>query len=138
MGRSGLYQSKPRGFNVLSRIVIVHAAFSLAILLSALMQSLGRGSVAGALFAGAGILIAVGGCVAMVGVAKQRSSRALDWLRWLLWITVAKVPLGMLSIFADSDGAAVASLHVILINEAVLIPLAIYWSRPVHGKYLAA
>ena len=74
----------------------------------------------------------------MVGVAKQRSSRALDWLRWLLWITVAKVPFGMLTLFAASDGAAVASLHAILINEAVLIPLAIYWSRPVHGKYLAA
>jgi len=137
INKAGVNPSKPKGFNLLTRIVFVHAAFSLTLLLSALMHSLARGSQPGALFAALGILLAALGCWAMFVVVKRRSRTALAWLRSLLWITVVKLPLGLLPVFA-SDGAALTAVHGILLNEAVLVPLALYWSRPCHARYLAS
>lgn len=130
--------TKPKGFNVLTRIVFVHAAASLAVLSSTLVHALSRANQPGALLAGLGIVIAVAGCLAMVGVARQRSLRALMVLRWLLWVTVVKVSLGLLHFSGAGPVAHDGSLRAILLNEAVLIPLAIYWSRPVHARYLAS
>ena len=135
---AGSNRSKPFCFNLMTRIVYVHAAFSLVLLTSALMQALARTSQLATLVAGLGLVIAVAAACAMFGVAKQRSLRALALLRLLLWITVAKVLLGMFAVIAASNPAMVETLRPILLNEVVLIGLLIYWSRPVHARYLSS
>lgn len=135
---SGVSRAKPFGFDALARIVYVHAAMSLVVLISVLLHALQRGGQAAAVSAGVGLVIAVSGCAAMVGVARNRSLRALVMLRCLLWVTVAKVGLGLITVLRTSDSATAESLRAILLNEAVLIPLAIYWSRRIHTTYLAA
>jgi len=131
-------RSRPWGFNVLTRVVYVHLAFSLAVLTSALVQALTRGSQIASLSAAAGLIIAVAVGFAMFGVAKQRSLGALFWLRLVLWMAAVRFLLGVLIVGAASDSSAVESLRSILLNEVVLVPMAIYWSRPVHGRYLAS
>jgi hypothetical protein len=135
---AGIGRSRPWGFNVLTRIVYVHLAFSLAVLTSALVQAWTRGSQIASLSAAAGLIIAVAVGFAMFGVAKQRSLRALFWLRLLLWMAAVRFLLGVLILAAASDSSAVESLRSILLNVVVLVPMAIYWSRPVHGRYLAS
>jgi hypothetical protein len=135
---TGIGRSKPWGFNVLTRVVYVHLAFSLAVLMSALVQAWTRGSQNASLSAAAGLIIAVAVGFAMFGVAKQRSLRALFWLRLVLWMAAVRFLLGMLILGAASDSSAVESFRSILLNEAFFVPLAIYWSRPVHGRYLAS
>jgi hypothetical protein len=129
---------KPYGFNLLTRIVFVHAAMLLAVLASTLVHALERGTVVAAAFASVGLVIACAGCAAMVGVARQRALRALVLLRWLLWLAVAKVLLGLLLSRWSGEAMTAHALLPILLNGAVLVGLAIYWSRPVHARYLAS
>ena len=129
-------QSKPTGFDVLTRIVYVHAAFSLAVLVSALLNAFARGSQIGTASAGVGIVVAVAGFLAMLAVAKRRTLRALALLRLMLWITVAKVLLEMIPLLSGSAAAINKALLPNLLNEAVLVALAVYWSRPIHNSYL--
>jgi len=133
-----LNQSKPRGFNVLTRIVYVHQAFSLALLGSGLSSLLAKGHGLHALSTAAGLLIAVATAAAMFGVAKQKSLPALAWLRVFLWAAVVRGSLSVLTLFGTSDAAIAGFVRSMIFNEAILIPLAIYWSRAVHGRYLAS
>jgi hypothetical protein len=135
---SSLNQAKPRGLNVLTRIVYVHQAFSLAVLGSGLSSLLAKGSALHALSTGAGLVIAVATAVAMFGVAKQKSLLALSWLRVLLWAAVVRGALSVLTLFGTSDAAIAGFVRSMILNEGILIPLAIYWSRAVHGRYLAS
>ena len=130
-------RSKPAGFNLCTRLVFVHAAFSIAVLTSALPQAIARGHALGAVSAGIGLLIAATACWAMVGVARQRSPRALLWLRWILWLAVLKIALGWFGMLGSSGMATGESLTSTPLNEAAVIALVIYWSRPVHASYLA-
>ena len=134
---SGLNQSKPHGFNLLTRIVYVHQAFSLALHGSGLSALLGKGSGFQVLSTGAGLVIAVATVIAMFGVAKQKSLPALVWLRVFLWAAVFRGALSVLTLFGASDAAIAGFVRSMIFNEAILIPLAIYWSRAVHGRYLA-
>jgi len=129
---------KPYGFNLLARIVFVHAAMSLAVLASTLVHALDRGTVVAAAFAAVGLVIALAGCAAIVGVARQRELRSLLLLRWLLWVAVAKVLLGSLLSRWSGEVVTAGALLPVLLNGAVLVGLAIYWSRPVHTRYLAS
>jgi len=131
-------QSKPVGFDVMTRIVYVHSAFSLAVFTSALTQAVAHGSQVGALMAAAALAISIAAPCAMFGVAKQRSCRALALLRLILWIAVVKVSLAMVILSGASASASHESIRWILLNESILIPFAIYWSRPVHARYLAS
>jgi len=135
---SGLSQSKPHGFNVLTRVVYVHQAFSLAVLASGLSSLLAKGHGLHALSTAAGLLIAVATAVAMFGVAKQKSLPALAWLRVLLWAAVVRGSLSVLTLFGTGDAAIAGFVRSLILNEGILIPLAIYWSRAVHGRYLAS
>jgi hypothetical protein len=74
---SGANQAKPRGFNLFTRIVYVHQAFSLAVLGSGLSAPLSRGFGLHVLSTGVGLVITVAIVAAMFGVAKQKSLRAL-------------------------------------------------------------
>ena len=137
-------QIKPRGFNVLTRFVYVHAAFYLAVLIPSLFHEGSPGlqewptADVSRLLAGLGIVIVVVGCSAMFGVAKRRSLKALLVLRGLLWISVVKVLAELLLLLAGRPVATASSLPMGLMNELALVALAIYWSRPVHVRYLAS
>ena len=133
-----LGQSKPCGFNILTRIVYVHQAFSLVVHGSGLSSLLAKGSGFQALSTGAGLVIAVATAIAMFGVAKQKSLPALAWLRVFLWAAVFRGALSVLMLFGTSDIAIAGFVRAMILNEGILIPLAIYWSRAVHGRYLAS
>ena len=131
-------KSKPRGFDVLTRLVYVHAAFSLAVLMSLLMHAGAHDQQVSSSLACFGIVIALAGCLAMFGVAKRRSLQALAALRWLLWIAVIKVLVELLIAFDGRSIANVGSVPFNLLNEVALVALAFYWSRSVHSGYLAS
>jgi hypothetical protein len=135
---SSTLQSKPKLFDVFTRIAYVHQAFSLAVLGSGLASLQAQHYRLHVLSTGAGLLIAVATIGAMFRVAKQKSSPALTWLRVLLWAAVARGLLSVLTLSGDSDAAIVGFVRSMILNEAIMIPLAIYWSRAVHGRYLAS
>jgi hypothetical protein len=135
---NGANPIKPRWFNLFTRIVYVHQAFSLAVLGSGLAALLSRGYGLHALSTSVGVVIAVATVAAMFGVAKQRSLRALTWLRVLLWASGARGLLSVLTLFGTSDTAIADFVRSMIIHEAVLLPLAIYWSRGFNAKYLAS
>ena len=137
MDREG-YPSKPFGFDLCTRIVFVHQAFSLAALTSGLTQTIARGNLIHILSTSAGLLIAIAAACAMFIVIRKKSLQALIFLRLILWIAVAKAAIGTFSVFGAGGSMATDSLRSMLLNEAVLIPLAIYWSRPVHREYLVS
>lgn len=131
--------AKPRFFGLFVRIVYVHQAFSLAVLGSGLASLQARGLGLHALSTAAGLVMVVATVGAMYGVAKRMSLSALLWLRLLLWAAVVRGALSALTLAAGSRDAVVADfVRSLLLNEATLLPLAIYWSRRVHGLYLAA
>jgi len=136
--RSGLHPSKPRGFDLLTRIVIVHQAFALVVLGSGLSSLLAKGIGLHVLSTGAGLLIAIASAVAMFGVAKRKSLPALAWLRVLLWAGVVRGAFSVLTLFGTSDASIAAFVRSMILNEGILIPLAIYWTRAVHSRYLAS
>lgn len=129
---------KPRGFNPLTRIVFVHQAFALVVLGSGLSALQAKGLGLHALSTAAGLLIAVATAAAMVVVLKHRSRSGLIWLRVLLWAAVARGALSVLTLFDSRDVAIASFVRSMLVNEGILIALAIYWSRAVHGRYLAS
>ena len=51
---------------------------------------------------------------------------------------MVKVLLGLFAVISTAGVETMESLRASLVNEAVLIALALYWSRPVHGRYLAS
>jgi len=131
-------RSKPFGWNVWTRIVYVHQAFSLAVLGSGLSTLLARGEQLHAWSTVAGLVLAVATVAAMVGVAKHQASSALLWLRLLLWAAVIRSAFSVLLLAGPSHGAMAGFVRSLILSEAVLIPLAIYWSRAIHGRYLAS
>ena len=112
----------------------MHQAFTLALLGSGLF----RGDGLPSLSTGLGLVIIVATAIAMFGVVKQKSGPALTWLRVLLWAAVARGLLSMLAPFGTSDTAMAEHLRSVIFQEAILLPIAFYWSRAVHGRYLAS
>ena len=135
---SGANQTKPRGFNLFTRIVYVHQALSLAVLGSGLAALLSRGFGLHVLSTGVGLVITVATVAAMFGVATQKSLRALTWLRVLLWAAGARGLLSVLTLFGTSDTAIADFARSMIVHEAILLPIAIYWSRGFNGRYLAS
>lgn len=135
---SGLQPSKPHGFSPLTRIVYVHQAFALAVLGSGLNTLLAKGNGLHALSTGAGVLIAIATAGAMFGVAKHKSPPALTWLRVLLWAGVIRGSLSVWTLFGTNDSEIAGFVRSMILNEGILIPIAIYWTRAVHDRYLTS
>ena len=131
-------QSKPWGFGLLTRIVYVHQALCLVFFLAGLRVSPPRGIDALVLPHLMGILIPVVVLAAIFGVATRKSLRSLSWLRVILWIAVVKIFVVQLWLLSQGTIELPAYIHAMLINELVAIPLAVYWSRSVHSRYLAS
>jgi hypothetical protein len=56
----------------------------------------------------------------------------------ILWIAVVKIFVVQLWLLSQGTIELPAYIHAMLINELVAIPLAVYWSRSVHSRYLAS
>jgi hypothetical protein len=123
---SSANRPKPRGFNLFRRIVYVHQAFSLAGLGSGLVALVSRSYGLHVLPTGVGLVIAVATVAAIFGVAKQKSLRALTWLRVLLWAAGARGLLSVLTLFGTSDPAIAQFARSMIIYESILLPIAIY------------
>jgi len=133
-----LRQPKPRGFGLFSRIVYVHQAILLAIFVAGLRVYPARGIDELVLPHWLGILLSIAVVIAMFGVATRASLKALKWLRLILWIGVVKILVVQLWLLAQGQTELVSYIRAMVINEVVAIPLAVYWSRPVHSMYLAS
>ena len=116
----------------------MHQVFSLAVLGVGLSSLLAKANNLHALSTGAGLVIAVATAIAMFGVAKHKSLPALGWLRVLLWAAVIRGSLSVLTLFGTSDAAIANFVRSMIVNEGLLIPLAIYWSRAAHRNYLVS
>jgi hypothetical protein len=123
---SSANQPKPRGFNLFTRIVYVHQAFSLAVLGSGLVALVSRSYGLHVLPTGVGLVIAVATVAAIVDVAKQKSLRALTWLRVLLWEAGTRGLLSVLTLFGISDPAIAQFVRFMITHESILLPVAIY------------
>ena len=135
---TGARQPKPWGFDLFGRIVYVHQSFCFAFFLGGLRFYPARGILQVVPPHLLGIVVSVAVLVAMYGVATRKSLRAIAWLRLILWIGVVKILVVQWWLLAQGDTQLASYLHAMLINELVAIPLAVYWSRPVHGRYLAS
>ena len=131
-------QSKPRGFGLFSRIVYVHQAVLLAIFVSGLRVYPARGMDELGLPHSLGIVLSIAVLIAMFGVATRKSLNALNWVRVILWVGVIKILVVELWLLAQGQIELASYIHAMFINELVAIPLAIYWTRPVHVSYLAS
>jgi hypothetical protein len=131
-------QPRPRGFGVFTRIVYVHQALCLAFFVAGLRVFPERGIDALVLPHLMGIAISVAVLVAMFGVATRKSLRSLSWLRVILWIAVVKIFVIQLWLLAKGDIELASYVHAMLVNELIAIPLAVYWSRSLHSKYLVS
>jgi hypothetical protein len=131
-------QPRPRGFGLFARIVYVHQALCLAFFVAGLRVFPERGIDALVLPHLMGIAISMAVLVAMFGVATRKSLRALSWLRVILWIAVVKIFVIQLWLLAKGNIELASYVHAMLVNELIAIPLAVYWSRSVHSKYLAS
>ena len=131
-------QPKPRGFGVCSRIVYVHQAILLAIFFAGLRVYPARGIDELVLPHSLGIVLSIAVLIAMFGVATRKSLNALNWLRVILWVGVIKILVVELWLLAQGQIELASYIHAMFINELVAIPLAIYWTRPVHVSYLAS
>ena len=134
----GPRQSKPRGFGLFTRIVYVHQAICFAFFVAGLRFFPARGIEQLVLPHLLGIAISIAVLAAMFGVATRKSLRALSWLRVILWVGVIKIFVVQLWLLAKGDTALFSYVRAMLINELIAIPLAVYWSRPVHSSYLAS
>ena len=74
----------------------------------------------------------------MFGVATRKSFNALNRLRVILWVGVVKILVVELWLLAQGKIELASYIRAMFINELVAIPLAIYWTRPVHVSYLAS
>ena len=131
-------QPKPRGFGLFARIVYVHQAFNVVFFVGGLRLDPARGIDQIVLPHLLGIAIAVSVLVAMFGVVTRKSLKALTWLRLILWIGVLKILIVQSWQLAQGETQLPSFIHAMLINELLAIPLAVYWSRPVHGRYLVS
>ena len=131
-------QPRPRGFGVFTRIVYVHQALCLAFFVAGLRVFPERGIDALVLPHLMGIAISMAVLVAMFGVATRKSLRALSWLRVILWIAVVKIFVIQLWLLAKGNIELASYVHAMLVNELIAIPLAVYWSRSLHSKYLVS
>jgi hypothetical protein len=131
-------QPRPRGFGVFTRIVYVHQALCLAFFVAGLRVFPERGIDALVLPHLMGIAISMAVLVAMFGVATRKSLRALSWLRVILWIEVVKIFVIQLWLLAKGNIELASYVHAMLVNELIAIPLAVYWSRSLHSKYLVS
>ncbi|MBM5792391.1 MAG: hypothetical protein FJ057_00340 [Cyanobacteria bacterium K_DeepCast_0m_m1_088] len=85
-----------------------------------------------------GIVLSIAVLIAMFGVATRKSLNALHWLRLILWVGVVKILVIQLWLLAQGQIEVASYIRTMFINELVAIPLAIYWTRPVHVSYLAS
>ena len=131
-------QPKPRGFGLCTRIVYVHQGLSAAFFLAGLRLHHTRGVDALLLQHLGGIVVSLVILAAMVGVASRRSLKALGWLRLILWISVAKLFVVQLWLSEQGITASSSAIRTVVINASIALPLALYWSRPVHRRYLAS
>ena len=131
-------RSKPRGFGLFSRIVYVHQVVLLAIFVARLRVYPARGIAELVLPHSLGIVLSIAVLIAMFGVATRKSLNALNWLRLILWAGVIKILVVQLWLLAQGQIEVASYIRTMFINELVAIPLAIYWTRPVHVSYLAS
>jgi hypothetical protein len=131
-------QSKPRGFGLFSRIVYVHQAVLLAIFVAGLRVYPASGIDELVLPHSLGIVLSIAVLIAMFGVATRKSVNALNWLRVILWVGVIKILVVELWLLAQGQIELASYIRAMFINELVAIPLAIYWTRPVHVSYLVS
>ena len=130
--------SKPSRFGLFTRIVDIHQALSLAFFIAALRVFPRLGFDQLVLPHGLGIALSVAVLLAVFGVSRRHSLKALGWLRVILWISVIKILVVQLWLISKGQPELAADVRGMLINELIAIPLAIYWSRPVHRAYLAS
>ena len=129
---------KPWGFGLFTRIVFVHQALCAALFVAALFRNPFPGIDALVFPHLLGLALSVGVLIAMFTVASQRSLNALFWLRFILWSGVVKALLEQFWLLSHGQAQLAASVHSLLINQLLTIPVALYWSRPVHSSYLAS
>lgn len=128
--------SRPLGFKTLLILGYVHQAFSITLLGAALVSFVAQGIYARFGLIVIGLILAAGSVAAIFGVLSKKSLPALRWLRLLLWLGVAKEPLTGLWFLGRSDADMGGYWMTMLVTEAILIPVAIYWTRSVQSKYL--
>jgi hypothetical protein len=135
-------RQRPLGFKTLLVLGYVHQAFSIAVVGADLALLLGQGALVRfapiVIVLVIGLLLAVAAVIAIFGVARRKSPLALAWLRILLWVGVAKGPIAGLWLMGRADADMQVLFMTMIATEAVLIPVAIYWSRPAHSKYLSS
>ena len=129
---------QPRWFGLFTRITYLHQGLLLAFFVAAL-----RGRSPGVVIQVGmahltGILLSVVILAAMYGVASRKSLRALFWLRLILWIGVVKIFVVQLWLLSLGEIVFASYWRVLLLNELIGIPLALYWSRSVQQSYLAS
>lgn len=129
---------KPRGFGPFTRVVYVHQAVLFAFFVAGLRALPARGMGALVLPHLMGIVISVVVLAAMFGVATRKSPRALFWLRVILWIAVVKILVVQLWLLTKGQTQLMSYIRIMLSNELIAIPVAVYWSRSVHSTYLAS
>ena len=131
-------QSKPKGFGLMTRIVYVHQAICLFFFLSELRLSSVPGIEELMLHRLIGIVVSLAILLAMFGVASRKSLKALSWLRVVLWIGVIKILMVQLGLLSQGDIGLTSYVRAMWLNELVAIPIAVYWSRSVHFRYLSS
>lgn len=131
-------QPKPWGFGLFARIVVVHQAVCFAIFAAGLRIYPARGIDVLVFPHLLGIMLSLGVLVAMFSVSVKKSLKALLWLRLILWVGVVKILIVQVWLLTQGDIQLSSYIHAMLINELVAIPLALYWSRPVHSRYLVS
>lgn len=135
---NAMQQPKPRGFGLYSRVVYVHQAFSLALIVAALSSHLARGFDAVMFAHLVGIVISIATLLLMFAVSTRKSVKALSWLRLILWIGVFRILIVQVWLLAHGETQWATTVRDIVLNELVSIPMALFWSRPVLARYLAA
>lgn len=130
--------AKPWGFGLMIRIILVHQAIYLALFLSGLRLLSAGGIEELVLHRLLGIVVSLAIVLSVFGVANRKSLQALSWLRVFLWIGVVKILVIQLWLLAQAETGMMSYARAILINELVSIPVAVYWSRPVHSRYLSS
>jgi len=131
-------QPKPRGFGLFSRIVYIHQAICIASFLAGLRLCSARGIDQLILPHLIGIVLSIAVLIAMFGVATRKSSQALTWLRLILWASVVKILFVPLWLLLQGHTELSQYIRALLLNALVAFPVAVYWTRPVHQRYLAS
>ena len=123
---------------MMTRIVYVHQAICLTFFVAGLRLYSVRGIEGLVLHRLLGIVISLAVLLAMFGVASGKSLKALSWLRVVLWVGVFKILMVQLWLLSQGEIDVASYVRAMLLNELVAIPLAVYWSRPAHFRYLSS